>query len=262
VIDRMRRFGESAVIVYRAQVAWAGVHVFVAARLVAPVFQLLVFTFLGVYAGGIRALEFFVLGNAAVLAGYGGLAAAATLTQEGVQETLPYLLGAPGGRLRKLVHRLAVPVVDGLAGAVFAFAVVVLLLRLDLSHADPWALGVSLLIGAASASCIGFLIGLVALVRFDLYVVWNAVYAVLLVVTGASLPLSALPAWAQPVSQVVPMTHSILAARAAAAGGSLAGVSGLLVLELLVGAAYVAVGWLLLGREEAVLRRRGRLGLL
>ncbi len=260
--DALRRFAESALIIYRAQVAWVGLHVFFAVRVVAPVFQLLLFTLLGRYAGGARALEFFLAGNAAVLAGFGGLAVASTLTQEGVQDTLPYLLAAPGGGLRRLAHRLPVPIVDGLFGAVFSLAVVALLFRVDLSRADLPALAASLLAGACSGSCLGFLIGLVALVRFDLYVVWNSIYAGLLVVTGASLPLAALPGWAGAISQVVPMTRSILAARAALGGGSLASVWSLLALELAVCVAYVALGWLLLGREETILRRRGRLGIV
>jgi len=261
-VDALRRYVQSALIIYRAQVAWVGVHVFVAVRVVAPVFQLLLFTLLGLSVGGERALEFFLAGNAAVLTGFGGLAVASTLTQEGVQDTLPYLLGAPGGGLGRLAHRLPVPILDGLVGAALPLVVLAPLFHVDLSRADLPALASSLLAGACAGSCLGFLIGLLALVRFDLYVVWNSIYVVLLVVTGASVPLAALPGWAQAISGVVPMAHSVLAARSALAGTPLAGVWRLLAWELAVCVGYVALGWLVLGREEAVLRRRGRLGLV
>jgi ABC-2 type transport system permease protein len=70
-----------------------------------------------------------------------------------------------------------------------------------------------------------------------------------------------MPGWMQTVSQVIPFTHSIEAARELVAGASTASVLGLVGEELLVGGAYLVGGYLLLrffenqGRRHATLER-------
>lgn len=80
-------------------------------------------------------------------------------------------------------------------------------------------------------------------------------FGVLLVFTGANVPVDALPGWMEAVSNVLPFTHGIQAARRVADGASLTDVSGLLAAEVALGLAYGALGYLFILRAERLSRR-------
>ena len=65
----------------------------------------------------------------------------------------------------------------------------------------------------------------------------NLVVYLLLLFCGTNVPLDALPGWMETVSQVLPLTHGIEAAREIAAGASLSDVSTLVWTEAAIGAA-------------------------
>ena len=75
------------------------------------------------------------------------------------------------------------------------------------------------------------------------------------VFTGANVAVSELPGWMQAISQRIPLTHGIRAAREIAAGASLSHVSGLILTELAIGAVYMAVGYYGLRLMELSSRR-------
>jgi ABC-2 type transport system permease protein len=61
------------------------------------------------------------------------------------------------------------------------------------------------------------------------------------------------------ISQGLPLTHGIEAARRLADGASIHGVGGLVAAELLIGCLYAIAGYLLLRLMEVESRRRGSL---
>ena len=89
----------------------------------------------------------------------------------------------------------------------------------------------------------------------------NVLFGFLLIFTGANVPLSDLPGWMQTVSQWIPFTHAIEAARELVDGASASSVLDLVGTELALGVAYLAAGYLLLtffenqGRRHATLER-------
>jgi len=87
-------------------------------------------------------------------------------------------------------------------------------------------------------------------------------YGVLLIAAGANVPLTALPGWLAAVSNWIPLTHAIQAARAVVAGETLGQVSGLLGRELALCAAYAVIGLAALRHAEARSRVRATLELV
>jgi len=81
----------------------------------------------------------------------------------------------------------------------------------------------------------------------------------LLVFTGANSERARLPGWAQALSQVLPLTRSIAAARRVIAGETLGDVMGLVAIEFLIGLAYLLAGYFLFRWFEIMARRRGTL---
>jgi ABC-2 type transport system permease protein len=87
----------------------------------------------------------------------------------------------------------------------------------------------------------------------------NIVFGLLLVFTGANVPLDVLPGWMSAISRVLPFTHGIEAARELADGASLGDVRGLVAAELGLGGLYAAAGFAFLLAVERQSRRHATL---
>ena len=87
----------------------------------------------------------------------------------------------------------------------------------------------------------------------------NILFGLLLIFSGANVNLDTLPPWMAAISEGVPLTHGIEAARRLADGRSLGDVSGLVAAELAVGAAYAVAGYALLRFMERQARTHATL---
>ncbi|MCL4394019.1 MAG: ABC transporter permease, partial [Chloroflexi bacterium] len=87
----------------------------------------------------------------------------------------------------------------------------------------------------------------------------NTVFFLLLVFSGANVPLERLPDWMQAVSTVLPLTRGIQAARLFVDGAPFGEVWPLIAGELAVGAIYALAGFSIFQWFESQARRRGTL---
>jgi ABC-2 type transport system permease protein len=101
--------------------------------------------------------------------------------------------------------------------------------------------------------------GCLALITVNVMFVNNFVYFMLLIFSGANIPLAQLPSWIQAVSYSLPLTRGISAARLLVDGAVLADVTPLLLGELGIGLMYFLVGYILFAVFEEVAKRRGTL---
>lgn len=261
----MRRISDQAGIFFRstwlqyvALFQWATVRGYVGYKLVLPVTQILFFVELGVFATGRHNALYFALGNAMQITANAGIfGVIATVANERQYGTLPILLGSPANRLVTFLSRAIVNTIDGILSIIVAMAIVVLLFGLNLQHANLVVLALCVLAVSATTSGLGLLFGSVGLIMRDAIVIANVVYYLLLVFCGVNFPVDRLPAALQVVSYSLPLTRGVEAAREAAAGASLANVSGLLAGELLVGVVYAAIGYALFRLLENQARHGG-----
>jgi ABC-2 type transport system permease protein len=256
----IRLFFQGALLSYVALFRWLSPMTYLASKVLMPLAQILFFSFLGMYATGQANASFYVIGNAIQLAAVSGIfGVTMSIGGDRWEGTLPYLFGTPANRMAMFVGRAFFHVLDGMVGVVLALMWGVLLLGLDLSHANPLALGLTILIATFSTSGMGLLLGCISLITLNVMFINNTVYFSLLVFSGANVPLSTLPAWMQSVAWALPLTRSIAAARQIIAGGSLAEVAPLLWMEVLIGAIYILVGYFLFRWFERQAKRRGTL---
>jgi ABC-2 type transport system permease protein len=87
----------------------------------------------------------------------------------------------------------------------------------------------------------------------------NIMFGVLLVFSGSNVPIDQLPGWMQAVSEVIPFTHGIQAARDLADGEPFSEVAGLVGTEALIGVVYGILGYSLIRAMEVVSRHRATL---
>jgi len=255
----LRIFFVGGLISFRALFSFLRPEVYVPGMLVAPIFQILLFVYIG-RSASLETDEFYVIGNAVQYAAIPCLFAMTfTIGGERHQHTLGYILVSPAPRLPLFLGRALPVVVNGFFVAAFALVVGGLIVGIDVpvSSFAPLALATAI----SAFACTGFgLIGAgIGLLLREQAVLANVMFGVLLVFTGANVPVDQLPGWMQAVSTVLPFTHGIEAARRIADGAPLSDVDGLLLAEIVVGLASAVIGYLFITHAERLSRRHATL---
>lgn len=256
----LRIFFQGAVLSYIALFHWLSPVTYTASKIAMPLAQILFFTFLGTFATGRDNASFYIIGNAIQIAAVSGIYGV-TLSIGGDRwnGTLPYLFGTPANRLAMFIGRASVHLLDGMLGVIIAFLWGVVLLGLDLSQTNLPALGLTILVTTYSTSGLGLLMGCLSLITAQVMFVNNTVYFLLLIFSGANVQLESLPAWMQVISQALPLTRGIAAARMLISGSDLQSVAPLLLGEFAIGTLYGFLGYRLFRWFEVQAKRRGTL---
>jgi ABC-2 type transport system permease protein len=244
---------------YRALFGWLTPWILIPSFLVAPLFQILLFAYIG-RAANLESDRFYVIGNALQYAAVPCLFAMGnTVSGERQQHTLPLVLATPANRLALFVGRALPVIVNGFLVAAFGLAAGCVMLGI---HVPASALAPLVLVAAVTAfSCtgLGLVTAALALRVRENAVTSNVLFGVLLIFCGVNVPLSALPDWMAEVAGGLPLTHGIAAGRELAAGASLSSTAGLIATEALIGVAYGIAGYALLRLLEVESRRRATL---
>ena len=254
-----RVFFVGGLISFRALFNWLSPWIYIPSLLMAPIFQILLFTYIG-RSAGLEKDSFYVIGNAVQYSAIPCLFAMAnTVAGERWTQTLGIVLTTPARRVPLFLGRSLPVVVNGFFVSMFSLAVGCLLLGVSIP-ASAW-LPLALVVAVAAASCTGLGLANAALglrVR-ETAVMSNVLFGVLLIFCGVNVPLSSLPGWMSGVAGWLPLTHAIAAARLLAGGGSLSSVSGLILREVGLGVTYGALGLLALRWLERESRRKATL---
>jgi ABC-2 type transport system permease protein len=259
VIVAARIFAIGGVTSFRALFYWLTPWIYVPTMLIAPIFQILLFAYIG-RSAGLQSDEFYLLGNALQYASIPCLfAMAQMLGGERYQNTLSAILVSPAPRIPLFFGRSLPVVLNGAFVAAFALAVGALILGVHLPASSLAPLALVVLIAAFSCTGLGLVNAAASLRIRENAVMSNVIFGFLLIFTGANVPLDALPGWMSTAAQGMPFTHAIRAARQLAAGAGLGDVAGLLGAELLVGAVYGLAGYGLLRWFETLSRRNASL---
>ena len=225
--------------------------------------QVAFYVLFAAFAGGPDFVAFALVGNAVQLMNQTATGwVTASVTWEQRAGTLPLLIASPSSPLLVLSGRNFGMGLHGYLTGLIGVLVVAPLLGLELKVLDGvFVAGVLLLI---VLSCYGFglLLGGLAL-RNRAYrsVIANLVTTLMLSVCGVNFPVSALPAWVQPISYSLPLTHGLMAIRGILNDASAFYIWQQLGLEALVGVVYLLVAQAVFRDLLRRSRRRGTLEL-
>lgn len=256
----LRLFWQGASLSYVALFHWLTPINYLASKIVMPLAQMIFFVFLGIYATGQDSAPFYVIGNAMQITALSGIyGVTMSIGGDRWNGTLPYLFGTPANRFFMFTGRALVHILDGMVGVFIGFFWGVSLLGLDLSHTNPAGLILAVLITTFSTSGLGLLLGAVSLASLNVMFLNNTIYFLLLLLSGANVELARLPLWVQPISNMLPLTRGIAAARLSISGASFQEIAPLLAEEALMGVAYITVGYAMFRWFELQAKRKGTL---
>lgn len=252
----LRVFLRGGVTSYRALFGWLNPWIAVPMFVIAPLFQLLFFAYLG-RATDVASDTYFVVGNALLAASLPGLLGmGGSISGERAAKTLGMLLSSPANRVALFLGRTLPAIANGFVVSAFCFLTGALVLRVHVAASAVPRVALIIVVCAFSCAALGLCMGAVGLrVRNVISVSWIFV-PVLLLVSGANVPLDRLPDWLQAIGAGLPLNHGIAGARDVVAGGTL---GRAVLLELVVGVVYTGVGLLLLRAFEFESRRTASL---
>jgi ABC-2 type transport system permease protein len=240
---------------YRALFYWLTPQIYIPSLLMAPIFQILLFAYIG-RSAGLNSDKFYLVGNALQYSAIPCLFAMSQMIGgERYQNTLSAILVSPAHRIPLFFGR-AVPVVaNGAFVAAFSLATGSLILGVHIPLSSVPALAFVIVVAAFSCTGLGLINAALSLRIRENAVLSNVIFGFLLIFTGANVPLSELPNWMATLSEGLPFTHAIKAARRVADGESFGSVAGLVGTEVLIGLCYSAIGYVVLRWMEVQSRR-------
>ena len=244
---------------YRALFYWLTPQIYVPSLLVAPIFQILLFAYIG-RSAGLASDKFYVVGNAIQ---YAAIPCLFAMTQmiggERYQNTLSAILVSPARRIPLFFGRSLPVVLNGAFVSAFSLTAGALILKVHIPASAIPGLVIVILVAAFSCTGLGLINAAISLRVRENAVLSNVIFGFLLIFTGANVPLAELPNWMSTAAQALPFTHAIKAARELADGASLASVADLIGAELAIGLMYAAIGYSLLRFMEVQSRRHASL---
>jgi ABC-2 type transport system permease protein len=259
VIVAARIFFIGGLTSFRALFYWLTPWIYIPTMLIAPLFQILLFAYIG-RSAGLQSDKFYLIGNALQYSSIPCLfAMAQSIGGERFQDTLSAILVSPAARIPLFFGRSLPVVLNGALVSAFSLVVGSLILGVHLPASSLAPLALVVLIAAFSCTGLGLINAALSLRIRENAVLSNVIFGFLLIFTGANVPLDALPSWMSTAAQGMPFTHAIGAARKLANGAGLGDVGGLVGAELLVGAVYGVAGFLLLRWFETISRRHASL---
>jgi ABC-2 type transport system permease protein len=254
-VTPLRIFFVGGLISFRGLFSFLRPSIYIPSMLVAPIFQILLFVYVG-RSAALESDEFYVVGNAIQYAAIPCLFAMIfTVAGERYQQTLGYLLVTPAPRLPLFLGRAVPVVVNGFLVATFALVVGGAIVGIDVPASSFPALAVAALISAFGCTGFGLLGAGIGLLLREQAVLANILFGLLLIFTGANVPVDELPGWMQAVSNGLPFTHGIEAARRIANGAALTDVGGLLGAEAAIAVGYATFGYVFIRGAENASRR-------
>jgi ABC-2 type transport system permease protein len=226
VIVAARIFVVGGLTSFRALFYWLTPWIYVPTMLIAPIFQILLFAYIG-RSAHLRSDQFYLIGNALQYASIPCLFAMAQMVGgERYQNTLSAILVSPAPRIPLFFGRSLPVVLNGAFVAAFSLFVGALILGVHLPASSLAPLGLVVLIAAFSCTGLGLVNAAASLRIRENAVLSNVIFGFLLIFTGANVPLDQMPGWMEEIAVRVPLTHAIQAARRVADGEALGDVAG------------------------------------
>ncbi len=226
-----------------------------------PIMTLMFYCLLAAYSFQTTDLTQWVIGNSFLMCvntcifGLGSM-----LRTERYSGRLRSIIAAPCNLFSVILSYGLFPCFLAMGTVVFGFAVGSVLFGISFSGVH---IGLTLIIifcAMVCSSCFGLLLSVFGLLSDSMHLILNMMNYILMIFTGAEFPVSQLPAAAQIVSKLLPLTRSIQAMNLLFGNGD-GNICVLLLQELAMGAVYVLLAVSILKYAENACRKAGKFDL-
>ena len=253
----IRRFFQQAFLYYKEQYIHFSFAEILSFKMALPVFILLYYCMAARYGFNSPPLTRWVVGNSFLLCTYQCLFALGhTFSSERFNGRLRTLIVAPHHKLAVSLEKSFFYIFEGLVTSAFGLLCGSLIFGISFAGVDMLLFVTVLVSGMIAAMGFGLFLSAFGLVSDSMHLILNVVYSAMLILCGANFPIADLPAPAQVLSYMLPLTRSIEGANMLFGTVDGARLLSLLAQELGVGAIYAILGYITLKICEKVAIRR------
>lgn len=247
---------------FKALYGYLDPKVYILFKVITPLFQLTFFSLLAKYSYNTTDITPWVLGNAIILSMYNSLfGVGAIFNSERAFGTLKTIIVSPTNNMLIFISRTFFHIIDSVftigIGIIFGW----LIFDLDFSKTHIFTLILCIIICTFSSIGLGLLFSSLGLILTDLNMLLNILIFVLMFFTGALFPIEYLPKFLQYISDVIPITNGLKAARMVVNGSGIEQVYFLIIREFITGLTYVIVSYLIFSVLEKLASKKGTIDL-
>jgi ABC-2 type transport system permease protein len=220
--------------------------------------QVLFFSLVGLYAGGVELMRYVLIGNVVWVAAFPAIVLVTSfLVAEREEGTLSYLVTTPSGLVSVILGQSFYYACEALVGVIMIAVMAFPFMGTSSGFMSKLgAFGLTCLV-CLTLTGLGLVVGsLVFRSRWDMVIAPSVSY-VLAVIAGVNIPVSSLPPALAMIGPWLPLSNGLEAIRLTLAGNG--HVHGLVGRELLVGMLCWVVGWHLFSHSVRTGRRKGSL---
>lgn len=262
-MDSIKRFLRKAIVSYKALFSILSPQAYITMMIINPVIQLLFFVLIARYVYNATDLSPWIIGNSLVLTSVNSLfGIAPQLSNERSMGTLKHLIASPTGNSGIFLPRALFHMIDG----IISVTIGLIAGRIFFGFTIPMnqLAGFYAVVICASLSVMGFgmCISSIGLISRDLNLIINLFTSILIMGTGANIPLDTMPLFIQKISAFLPLTRSIIAARAIQQGEQLSLYKDIMIGEIVLGIIYTILGFMLFILMERTARRQATLDII
>lgn len=243
---------------YKGLFMWLNWPGYISTLVFRPVFNVFIFALVGKFALNPAAAQSYILGMAAFQIPFvvmGGVSQC--FTYERSFGTLSFVYVSSGSRWTNYLSKGLFHYPNGLVVVTLSLLAGWVFLSLDFSQVNWLTLVITILIIGISSLALSLLIGNFSIIFEDWATVYGATHGVLIALTGVIIPVASLPWFLSEFSQILPLTHGLVAFRQAFTGSGLMAARNDLLFELLIGIVYGTLGFIFYKWMEKEAKQRG-----
>jgi len=253
----VRRFFHQAWLYHKGQNAAFSFEEFTLFQFAYPLLTLIFYVVLASYSFKTTELTHWVVGNSFLLCVNITLFSLGTaFAGERHYGRLRSIIASPTNKLATVLQKAVFPMVIAIVTVFVGFLAGSLIFSVPFTSINLGLLLVVIVVSMFAAAGFGLLLAAFSLLTDSMHLILNTVCYVLMIFCGANFPIAQLPAWGRALSQVLPLTRGISAAKLLFDGFDTSVFVRLLAGEFLIGALlFLASFWVIKFAERLAIKR-------
>ncbi len=257
---KIKWFFRQVSVTYKSLFGIMDIRMFLLTRLFSPIVSMLFFCYLALHAYGPDNMAPWVIGNAFATCVFPVfLGAGLVLMIERGIGTLRAVIATPTSRLVIFTSRSLMHVINAAVICVVSLSTGILVFKIEFGHVNLWIFALIVVSSMFGAIALGMVVSSLGLIVRDIHMIMNVGILGMIILSGANVATDQFPGFLQVLSQMIPVTRGIEAARMLYDGADLSGVYGLVGQELILGFVYMFVGYFTYRLTEYLARKHATL---
>ncbi|GEM_PF-574431 len=255
---RIAAFLRNSWLAFKGVSLWLNPQAYLTEKIVNPMFRLLFYAFLLAY--GYKTMEnatVYIFANAMLLSTISAFNGVGIIYfSERHQGTLIYTIMTPKSKFVVIFQKVLFHILDALITVTIGMLLAVVIFNFKFAGNIYAALLLISILGTVSVSAFGIFVSSFGLLTRDINMLLSIAESVVFLFSGANFPIKRLPFGLGFVSQILPLSHTVLAIRSVVRGNIWSGLK-LSYMEIVVGLVYFVLSFFFIRFLEHQARVQG-----